>query len=149
MEGSRRSRTQHSSYDFADITNNPNGLMAPLVLFGELYHHRRDTFKILFPKLHDEFEVMSENIEAVLSKKKARKENTFGIDRTKSLQRSSSVGSPRITSRGIGDEEDLTLDWFKVRTVDINDTPPAGGGQGGNGGGGGGQTGPKIAGGSK
>ncbi|KAL3718896.1 hypothetical protein ACJRO7_003925 [Eucalyptus globulus] len=122
-------------------------LLAVLESFRELYVRRRDLFKELFPKLHDEFAKFSERLEEFLF----REEKERPGDR---LKRSLSVGSPRITSREIGGGDlPLKLERFKVRTVDLDDDEPPPGGSGGSGGdqggGQGGKGGTKPSGGSK
>ncbi|XP_030455751.1 uncharacterized protein LOC115676867 [Syzygium oleosum] len=118
-------------------------LLVVLEFFRELYVRRRDLFKKLFPKLHDEFAEFSERLEDFLF----REEKERPGDR---LRRSLSVGSPRTTSRDIGGGDlPLKLERFKVRTVDLDDDDPPPAGGGGQGGGQGGKGGTKPSGGSK
>ncbi|KAJ6892575.1 hypothetical protein NC651_025699 [Populus alba x Populus x berolinensis] len=90
-----------------------------LEFFRELFIRRREVFKKLFPELHDEFLGVFKKMGNInLSIEKP------GQVKTRALQRSLSVGSPRIPSRN-GGESPLRLERFKVRTV-----IPGGGGQG-------------------
>ncbi|XP_056161066.1 uncharacterized protein LOC130135575 [Syzygium oleosum] len=113
-------------------------LLALMEDLRELYVRRRHQFQELFPKLHDEID---RKLEDALRSKRTRE--------VRALQRSLSVGSPRLPGRdgGVGDEPALRLDRFKVRTVDLEeDDFVEGGGQGGKGGvasGGGGKKGGK------
>lgn len=110
-----------------------------LEFFRDLYHRKRESFERLFPKFHgDSFEEeFSRHFEAICSE--AKKGLAHRAKRGDAvLQRSLSVGSPRTTSRGIGgDEEQLKLERFKVRTVDIDGdgggAPPSAGGGGAGG----------------
>lgn len=112
-----------------------------LEFFKDLYHRKRESFERLFPKFHgDSFEEeFSRHFEAMCSEaKKGLAHRAKRGDAVTVLQRSLSVGSPRIASRGIGggDEEQLKLERFKVRTVDIDGggggaPPTAGGGSAG------------------
>lgn len=122
-----------------------------LEFFKELYVRNKQLFKKLFPKFHgDSFEEFTEHFEATCSEAKKRFAHRYERDDTV-LQRSLSVGSPRMMQRGFGgDEEPLKLERFKVRMVDIDgdegDPPPGGGGGGGCGGGGGGGCGGGVGG---
>lgn len=110
-----------------------------LGFFKELYHRNGESLERLFPKFHgDSFADFSRHFEAMCSEvKKGAAHRSKGGDAV--LQRSLSVGSPGVTSRGIGgDEEPLKIERFKVRTVDIDGAPPPSGGSG--------QSGPKTGG---
>ncbi|CAK7325306.1 unnamed protein product [Dovyalis caffra] len=94
-------------------------LLMLLEFFRELFMRRREVFKKLFPELHDEFLGMFKkivNVDLLVAKP--------GQMKSRALQRSLSVGSPRTPSRN-GGESPLRLERFKVRTV-----IPGGGGQG-------------------
>lgn len=107
-------RKQDKAWDSID-----SRLLMLLEFFRELFIRRREVFKKLFPELHDEFLGVFKKMGNInLSIEKP------GQVKTRSLQRSLSVGSPRIPSRN-GGESPLRLERFKVRTV-----IPGGGGQG-------------------
>lgn len=104
-------------------------LLALMEDLKELYVRRQHTFRKLFPKLHHEID---QKLEDALRSNRTREVRAF--------QRSLSVGSPRLPGRdgGVGDEPELRLNRFKVRTVDLeDDVVESGGQQGGQGGKGG------------
>ncbi|KAB1225337.1 hypothetical protein CJ030_MR1G015657 [Morella rubra] len=88
-------------------------LLSLLEYFRELFVQRREVFMKICPAgLHDEIAKLFEKFDAAKLRVKS--------DRMKVLQRSLSIGSPRPMSQG-GDQEPLTLEYFKVRTVHTDD----------------------------
>ncbi|KAK9283450.1 hypothetical protein L1049_011694 [Liquidambar formosana] len=91
-------------------------LLELLESYKELYVRRKELFKKIFPRLQEELvELLKENGVELPSqaKKDSRKVET--------MQRSLSLGSPRMPSRQ-GDESEsapLRLDRFKVRTLNV------------------------------
>ncbi|OWM87637.1 hypothetical protein CDL15_Pgr022750 [Punica granatum] len=120
-----------------------------LEFFKELQTRNKELFKKLFPKFHrEDFAEFADHFQAICSEAKKRGAGQARRSDDTVLQRSLSVNSPRIASRGIGgDEEPLKLERFKVRMVDIDgdaggsNPPGSGGGAGGSG-----QSGPKPGG---
>ncbi|KAK9283511.1 hypothetical protein L1049_011757 [Liquidambar formosana] len=86
------------------LENDPR-LHVVLEFFKELYVERRELFKKFFPRLQDEFVVWFKKFV-----------NTDDRVKFQTMQRSLSLGSPRMPSRQ-GDESPLRLERFKVRTI--------------------------------
>ncbi|KAI4373077.1 hypothetical protein MLD38_011240 [Melastoma candidum] len=113
----------YSYYDYYPHGTKPGKPIEPRMLpllesFQELYFRRRDLFQRLFPKLHDEFAKLSEELAA-----EARSMESLA-KLPRGLRRSQSVGSPRVVSRDIGGEQPPRLERFKVRAFDLDDDLP-------------------------
>lgn len=92
-----------------------------LKFFKELYVRRRDLFKKVFPRLHDEFVELPKKYGGIVAQF-----NEVRMGSAPTMRRSLSAGSPRTPSSK-GGESPLKLYRFKVRTVKL------GGGGGGGG----------------
>ncbi|XP_050387003.1 uncharacterized protein LOC126803253 [Argentina anserina] len=91
-------------------------LLALIAFFKELYFRRPEMFKKIFPKHShpDQFLVeMPKKLKLVLSQVKSDE-----TTRVRAMQRSLSIGSPRELK---GDESEIMLERFKIRTIDLDD----------------------------
>ncbi|KAF3942568.1 hypothetical protein CMV_030787 [Castanea mollissima] len=84
---------------------------------------KRKVFNKSFPELHDEFDELFKKHGAKLSQVKS------GRMKVQAVQRSSSVGSSREIS-----QNDLKLERFKIKTIDLGGDIKQGQGHNGNGG---------------
>ncbi|KAH7536997.1 uncharacterized protein LOC107413184 [Ziziphus jujuba] len=80
-------------------------LLALVEFFRELYFRKRDLFKRIFPGFQDEFRELLKKLSRLKS------------DRTKAMQRSLSLGSPRKPKAV---QSTLRLERFKVRTITLD-----------------------------
>ncbi|GMY23185.1 hypothetical protein FCV25MIE_18426 [Fagus crenata] len=94
-------------------------LLTLLEFFRQLYVRRQEVFKKSIPDLHNEFSELFKKDGAKLSQVKS------GRMKVQTVQRSLSVGSPRELS-----QDDLKLERFKVKTINLGGEVK----QGGNGG---------------
>ncbi|KAI4302278.1 hypothetical protein MLD38_038051 [Melastoma candidum] len=92
--------------------------------FGELCYRRHELFHKIFPESHDDYRAV---LDGALAEARMKKRTRAGT-----VQRSLSIGSPRVRSRGLGREGDevLRLERFKVKTVDFEDDEAGAGGGG-------------------
>ncbi|XP_062087114.1 uncharacterized protein LOC133793885 [Humulus lupulus] len=108
-------------------------LLAVVEFFRELYFRRRELFTKTFPQLHDDdhhhhiFEVLKNSGTKLWRVKSGDDIQTRAV----SLQRSSSLGSPRSRPAGTrGIESPLRNEWIKVKTLNTGggETKSGGGG---------------------
>ncbi|KAL0007909.1 hypothetical protein SO802_009411 [Lithocarpus litseifolius] len=94
-------------------------LLSLLKFSRELYVRRKELCKKSFPKLHDEFVELSKKCGGVVPQVQIPHLQVNRMRSTPTLQRSLSVGSPRTPSNR-GGESDLRLEWFRVRTLNVD-----------------------------
>lgn len=118
----------NNQYYYEDRPNDYQDETEPRLLeflddFRELHNRRHELFLKIFPRSRDEF---GSTLEGVIDKERSKRKK-----RVETVQRSLSIGSPHVSYRGVGDgcEETVRLEWFKAKTVDLEeDEVGAGGG---------------------
>lgn len=98
-------------------------LLTLLEFSRQLYVRKQEVFKKSFPELHGEFDELFKKHGAKLSQVKSSRMKIHTV------QRSSSVGSSREIS-----QNDLKLERFKIKTIDLGGDVKQGQGDNGNGG---------------
>ena len=121
-------------YEFQPKSEKPVDprLLSLLKFFRELYVRRRELCKKSFPRLHYEFVELSKKCVGVVPQVQVPHLQVNRMRSTPTLQRSLSIGSPQ-TPPNRGEESDLRLDRFRIRTLNVGSS---GGGRSNDGGGG-------------